>query len=763
MKISEDVQSMLNAAYMDARERKHEYVTPEHILFATLYFEQPRHILSSCGADPESLRTELEEHLGEHVPVIDDGDPVQSLGFQEVIERAVIHTESSSKEMLDLGDILVSLYDEEHSFVSYFLKKSGINRYALLSILSHGFGNGIPEENGLAGEASSEAPETGAPEESAGRGGGRKKKSALEAYCRNLSELAGQGKLEPLIGREESLERITQVLCRRLKNNPLLVGDPGVGKTALAEGLAVRIAEASVPAFLAEYVVYSLDMGGLIAGTRFRGDFEERLKKVIAELEEKEKVILVIDEIHTIVGAGAVSGGALDASNLLKPALASGVLRCIGSTTYDEYKKIFEKDRALNRRFQMIDIPETSPEETRAILEGLKPQYEAYHKAQYTDEALEAAVELSHKYINERFLPDKAIDVMDEAGAYRQLLDFREEGKSSVITAKDIERVVSRIAQIPEQSVNSSEREQLRSLGASLGRVVFGQEEAVSAVVDAVKRGRAGFKNPRQPVASFLFVGPTGVGKTEMARQLAEHLGLSLLRFDMSEYQEKHTVARLIGSPPGYVGYEEGGLLTDAVRKSPQCVLLLDEIEKAHGDIYNILLQIMDYASLTDNAGRKADLRHAVIIMTSNAGARELNRHRIGFAGEAGDSAAMRDAVDRIFAPEFRNRLDKVVEFRGLSHEDVRRIAVKELEAFRLQLAEKGVSLTVSDEALDYLSRKGYSSEFGARPMARLIQDEVKAFFVDQVLFGSLVEGGAARVDSDGHEITIEITENALS
>ncbi|HUZ18266.1 MAG TPA: AAA family ATPase, partial [Spirochaetia bacterium] len=598
MKVSEEVQGVLNAAYLDAKERHHEYLTPEHILYAVIFFDQGRTILEECGIDLEIIKKDIEEHLQKNVPTTKTGEPVQSIGFQGVIERAVFHTEASSKGVVDLGDILVSIYDQKDSFGSYYMKKAGITRYELLRVISHG---GVSDDDDD-DEGSNERDEpddeekTTTTQEKSTVG----KRSALANFTRELTQLAKEGKLEPLIGREDILERTIQVLCRRMKNNPVLVGEPGVGKTAVAEGLAQRIAQEKVPKLLLGFRVFALDMGGLLAGTKFRGDFEERVKKILKELEDQEKVILFIDEIHTVVGAGAVSGSSMDASNLLKPALASGKLRCMGSTTYDEFKKFFDRDRALSRRFQKIEVNETSIDETYQILLGLRDRYEKYHEVRYTDEALRQAVELSAQYINDRQLPDKAIDVMDEAGAYMRLMAFKKGTESEVvepttIAEHEIESVVSKIARIPEKSVSSNEVTRLKDLKRGLKERIYGQDLAIDAVVEAVKRSRAGFKDPNKPVASFLFVGPTGVGKTELARQLADILGIGLLRFDMSEYQEKHTVARLIGSPPGYVGYEEGGLLTDAIRKQPHAVLLLDEVEKAHQDIFNVLLQVMDY------------------------------------------------------------------------------------------------------------------------------------------------------------------------
>ena len=762
MEISEDVQGMLNAAYLDARERKHEYITPEHMLYASLYFDFVRSVISSCGLEPEELRLELEEHLKYNIPVADGGDPIQTVGFQDVIERAVMHTESSSKTILDLGDILVSIFDEEKSFGSYFLKKAGLNRLNLLEKISHGI---YEEDEDLLfdteelepGEQQARVPAARKPAEPEPEqkpaAAPKPRKNFLQTYTRDLTEEASQGRLQSFIGRDELIDRISEVLCRKLKNNPVLVGDPGTGKTALAEGIALRIVSSECPAFLKNYRILSLDMGTVLAGTRFRGDFEERLKKIITELENIEKVILFIDEIHTIIGAGSVSGGTLDAANLLKPVLASGKIRCIGATTHQEYKKFIEREQALLRRFQKIEVPETNRDETMTILQGLRREFEQHHDVVYDDESLEAAVDLSKQYINDRFHPDSAIDVIDEAAAWMRV----HSEPPHRIGVPDIERIVSRISNLPEKSVSTGEAEKLKSLDSELSAVIYGQDEALTAIVRAVRRGRAGFKNPDKPVASFLFAGPTGVGKTETARTLADALSLPVHRFDMSEYQEKHSVARLIGSPPGYVGYEEGGQLTDLVRRTPHSILLLDEIEKAHQDIFNILLQIMDYATLTDNNGKKADFRNVIIIMTSNAGARDVGKPMIGFGERAVTESAILSAVEKAFSPEFRNRLDAVITFNRLSDEIILRIVDKEIDAFRAQLAEKNVELDISDGCRKWLADKGYSYEFGARNISRLVQDEIKSFFVDEVLFGRLTEGGRAYADVHEGGIRIEV------
>ncbi|MCL2557326.1 MAG: ATP-dependent Clp protease ATP-binding subunit ClpA [Treponema sp.] len=760
MKISDDVQAICNAAYNEARARNHEYLTPEHILYAALAFERVQDVLRSCGADAAEMRSDMENYLGRINTMQPRTEPIQTVGFRSAIERAALQSRGANKESVDVADVLVSLFDEERSHSGYCMRKAGIKRLELLTVLSHGGpGEKVSDEDG------DERGPFSRPDRA-----GKEKKSALARYATDLTKLAREGKLDPFIGRESELDRTIQVLCRRLKNNPVHVGDSGVGKTAVTEGLAQRVAEGRVPRALRGLTIYALDMGALVAGAKYRGDFEERVKRVVDEAIKKERAVLFIDEIHTLVGAGAASGGAMDASNLLKPALASGKLRCIGSTTHEEYGRFFDKDRALSRRFQKIDIAEPSQEDAVAILGGLKAKYEEFHRVAYSDEALEAAVRLSAQFITERRLPDKAIDVIDEAGAQARIAaggaedeaapgeeeSARSAGADSSETIKaeveiveigvgQIESVVSKIARIPERSVGESEKDKLRALDEKLRAGVFGQDDAVAAVAQAVKRSRAGFRAEGKPVANFLFVGPTGVGKTELARRLADILGVAMIRFDMSEYQEKYAVSRLIGSAPGYVGYEEGGQLTEAVRKQPRAVVLLDEIEKAHGDIYNVLLQIMDYATLTDNQGRKADFRNVVFIMTSNAGAREIGRELIGFGERAQGESAVDDAVEKTFTPEFRNRLDAVVRFSHLSREIMASIVRKELALFSSQLAEKRVSLEVTDACVDALARDGYSREFGARNVGRIIEEKIKGFFVDEVLFGRLCSGGSAR------------------
>ena len=750
MEINHELNNILMAAFQEAKMRKHEYLTPEHVLYATLFNETGRDIIRGSGGDVDSLGRKIKEFFDRHITTVESDEPVQSEGFKNVLERAIWHTSSAQKEELEISDVLVSIFDESESFAAFFLQEEGITRYSLLNFISHGVSQYPPEGEG--------EPDTGDETEAEPETRERKKpaKKAVEAFTTELTERAKAGELDPLIGRKDIIERTIQVLCRRIKNNPIHVGDPGVGKTAITEGLAQFIARGEVPRPLQDAKIYSLDMGSLIAGTRFRGDFEERMKKVIAELQGMKNVILFIDEIHTVVGAGAVSGGSMDASNMLKPLLSHGKVKCIGTTTYEEYKKYFDKDRALSRRFQKIEIPETTMEETRDILAGLRDRYENYHNVKYTDEALRAAVELSSKYINDRFLPDKAIDVIDEAGAFTRM--YRESDDEEItITVNDIEKVVAKMAKIPEKSVSSSETSRLKDIEIELKRQIFGQDGAIEHVCEAIKRNRAGFGNPDRPIASFLFVGPTGVGKTELARQLSQVLGVRLHRYDMSEYQEKHTVARLIGAPPGYVGYEEGGLLTEAIRKTPYAVLLLDEIEKAHQDIFNTLLQVMDYATLTDNTGKKADFRNVIIIMTSNAGAREIGKAQMGFDDRKVTETAIKDAVDRIFSPEFRNRLDAVVKFNDLDEEIIVQIVKKSINLFRQQLSEKHITLEVTDECYRWLGNKGYSPRFGAREIDRLVQDKIKKFFVDEVLFGRLAGGGTAVAEIVNDDVAIRI------
>ena len=772
MKIGPKLQAVLKRAFAAAKRAKHEFLTPEHVLYAALEDDCVLNILLLCGTDPGFIRKDLEQYFAEKIPQGTGSEPIETLGYQSVMGRAVMQCASADKTTVELTDVLVSLLDEQKNHCSFYLKKAGLSRLALLETIGYvnsyadgdGFIQNVQGQNAHSQPAQAPAADRSDSEEAEEQ---PRKKTALERYARNLTAEAAKGGLEELIGREDELERTMQVLCRRVKNNPLHVGDAGVGKTAITEGLAVRIAKKQVPDLLRDFEIFSLDMGALVAGTKYRGDFEERIKKLTDELLKKEKAILFIDEIHTIIGAGSVSGGSLDASNLLKPVLTTGKIRCIGSTTFEEYSRLFEKDRALARRFQKIDIAEPSRDEAVRILQGVSKKYEAYHNVIYSKEALEAAVDLSAAYINERRLPDKAIDVIDETGSWLRLhakpgsnsKPCGSEGLSDSAPVKVgttlIEKTVARIARIPEHSVNNNEKERLRTLADDLKRNIFGQDDAIDAVAKAIKRARAGFGNPDKPVGCFLFAGPTGVGKTELAKSLAERMGVKLLRFDMSEYQEKHTVSRLIGSPPGYVGFEEGGLLTAAVRKEPHAVLLLDELEKAHGDIYNILLQVMDYASLTDNQGRSADFRNTVLIMTSNAGAENINKSFIGFGERSRSESAVQEAVERTFNPEFRNRLDAVIPFAHLSKAVIEDIVKKETAKLAERLAEKKVALRVKPEALARLAEEGYSQEFGARNISRTIDERLAAPLVDEILFGSLSNGGSVTVSEKDGGITL--------
>ncbi|HET6484797.1 MAG TPA: ATP-dependent Clp protease ATP-binding subunit ClpA [Spirochaetia bacterium] len=755
MEISTELNHVIMAAYREAESRSHEYMTPEHVLYASLFFDRGREVITGCGGNVDNLLKDLEEFFRNRVPVVEGSKPIQSAGFQSMMENAILHTASAEKQAVEVDDMLASLLEEKESFAVHLLARQGVDRLSLLSFISHGVTAYPVTEEPADGDAAEDREEEGTGQEgsaSATPKAGR----ALQAFTTDLTEKARSGGIDPLIGREEILQRTIQVLSRRLKNNPIHVGEPGVGKTAITEGLAQRIVDGKVPKALKDFRIYALDMGALLAGTKFRGDFEERLKRVIKELERQQRAILFIDEIHTVVGAGSVSGGSLDASNILKPVLSSGKVRCIGSTTYEDYRKYFDKDRALSRRFQKVEVPEPTAEESRQILLGLRSKYEEHHGVRYTDEAIAAAAELSARFITDRHLPDKAIDVLDESGAWVALYGPEVEGPRPVEVGV-IEQVVARIARIPQASVSSDERRKLRSLEADLRQRIFGQDHAIDVVVRAIRKSRAGFGEREKPVASLLFVGPTGVGKTELSRQIAQSLGIGLLRFDMSEYQERHTVSRLIGAPPGYVGYDDGGLLTDAIRKQPHAVLLLDEIEKAHQDIYNMLLQIMDYATLTDNNGKKADFRNIILIMTSNAGAREIGKALVGFGERSVKEEAVLDAVERIFAPEFRNRLDAVVRFNALGHEQVLAVVDKQLREFQRELEAKGVSLEVSDACREWLARKGYSEEFGAREIARLISSSIKDFFVDEILFGRLTGGGKTRADLDGEKVVITV------
>ncbi|MCE5243271.1 MAG: ATP-dependent Clp protease ATP-binding subunit ClpA [Desulfobacteraceae bacterium] len=742
--INRELELTFAAAIKEAKQRRHEFFTMEHVLYAMLQDVTGRRILFHCGADLDALKARLEKFFSERVETLPEGsdqDPIQTVAVQRVLQRAVMHVHGAEKKEVDAGDILAAMFYEENSYAVYFLKSQGVTRLDVLSYISHGISKVAPPEDDEDEEGRpSLAP---SPEQREQR-----RASALESFAVDLIDKASKGLIDPLIGREEEILRTLQILGRRTKNNPIFVGDPGVGKTAIAEGLALKVVRGEVPDAFRNVEIFALDMGSLLAGTKFRGDFEARLKAVIGELKKKPGAILFIDEIHTVVGAGATSGGSMDASNILKPVLVSGGLRCIGSTTYEEYKNHFEKDRALSRRFQKIEIHEPSVDETYQILVGLKSYYEEHHGIRYTDAALRAAAELSSRHINDRYLPDKAVDVIDEAGASLRLKKDRRVRR--VVGIKDIEQVVARIAKIPPRSVSASDQVRLQNLEEELKGQVFGQPGAIEALTKAIKRSRAGLRIPEKPMGSFLLIGPTGVGKTEVARQLARTLGVNFLRFDMSEYMEKHTVSRLVGAPPGYVGFDQGGLLTDAIRKQPYTVLLLDEIEKAHPDLFSILLQVMDHATLTDNNGKKADFRNVILLMTSNAGAREMAMSSIGFGGgkEVDNRAAKGlKAVENLFSPEFRNRLDGIITFSGLSIDIMQQIVDKFMEELETQLMERRIRFELTPAARLWLAENGYDPAFGARPLARLIQAEIKDFLADEILFGRLMLGGRVKID----------------
>ena len=730
-----DLEMCLMAAQSEAKDRHHEYLCVEHILYALLHHDTGIRIIKSCGGNVDRIKQDLEEFFSQQETVGEDNSPQQTRAVQRVLHLAIMHVNSSGKASADVGDILVAIHRESQSYASYFLQKEGITRLDLLNFISHGIAKVAVEEE----EDENLNYDNGDEEETRQN---RSENDPLKLYTNNLSKQAEENRLDPLIGRENELQRTIQILCRRRKNNPIYVGDPGVGKTAIAEGLALMIPEGRTPDLLEGAEIFSLDIGALLAGTKFRGDFEQRIKAVLKALLQKPKSILVIDEIHTIIGAGATSGGSMDVSNLLKPALAKGDIRCIGSTTYDEYKKVFEKDRALSRRFQKIDITEPSVPDTIQILNGLKPRYEKHHHLRYTRSALVSAAELSAKYVNDRYLPDKAIDIIDEAGS---LVRLKQGSKRKTVNPQDIERVIASITRIPIEKMTSNDKEQLKDLEKRLKLQVFGQDDAIRILTQAIKRSRAGLRGPEQPIGSFLFTGPTGVGKTELAKQLAFIMGIHFQRFDMSEYMEKHTVSRLIGAPPGYVGFDQGGLLTDAVRKNPHCVVLLDEIEKAHPDIFNILLQVMDHATLTDNNGREADFRNVVLIMTSNVGAKEMTSSVIGF-GSGMPKSPSKQALEKTFSPEFRNRLDNIVPFAGLPEKVVLMVVDKLLVALEVKLQPQKVVISVSDPARSWLAKKGYDPMFGARPMARTIQQEIETILADEVLFGKLQNGGQVNI-----------------
>ncbi len=748
MRISRELEVTISLAINEARRRRHEFLCLEHVLHALLFDETVAEIIRQCGGDVKELQADLEEFLKENLESMPEAagevDPQQTLAFHRVLQRAAAHVQSANKEVIETRNFFVALFREDNSHAVYLLEKHGVTRLDVLNFISHGISKTPSDEEAAPGSDPGSPDEDDEP---------RPAKDPLEAFTTNLVQKAKDGDIDPLIGRAVEIERTIHVLCRRRKNNPIYVGDSGVGKTAIADGLALKISQGDVPDVLKEAHIYSLDMGSVLAGTKFRGQFEERLKAVLKALDKQPGAILFIDEIHTIVGAGATSGGSMDASNILKPALASGKLRCIGATTYHEYRSYFERDRALARRFQKIEVHEPSIEDAVEILNGLKPYYEKHHGVEYTHEALKAAAELSAKYINDRFLPDKAIDVIDEVGASFQIRPAPEEDGKKIINDTDVESIVAKIARIPPRSVSVSDKERLQSLDADLKGVVFGQDTAIETLARAIRLARAGLGQPEKPVGSFLFSGPTGVGKTEVAKQLAETLGLQFLRFDMSEYMEKHTVSRLIGAPPGYVGFDQGGLLTDAVTRNPHAVLLLDEIEKAHPDLFNILLQVMDHATLTDNNGKKADFRHVIIIMTSNAGSREMAAQAIGF-GNISNESKDQQAIEKLFNPEFRNRLDATVHFRSLPMQAIERVVEKFVKELVEQLTERKVSITLTPAACRYLAEKGYDKTFGARPMARLIQTEVKQVLADEILFGQLQEGGSVEIDFDEEKLT---------
>jgi ATP-dependent Clp protease ATP-binding subunit ClpA len=747
--LSKDLEVTLNEAFREAKSRRHEFMTVEHLLLALLDNSVALDVLKKVGADVDKLRSDLKEFIDATTPLIPAGDVDRetqpTLGFQRVLQRAVFHVQSSGRKEVTGANVLVAIFSEQESQAVFLLKQQNIARIDVVNYIAHGISK-VAGEGGESAPLGQESDEEGAQGEGA-------QQSALEAFATNLNEQAKAGRIDPLVGRDAELERVIQVLCRRRKNNPLLVGESGVGKTAIAEGLAKRIVDGEVPEVVADATIYALDMGALLAGTKYRGDFEKRFKLVLAELKKQKGSILFIDEVHTIIGAGAASGGVMDASNLLKPLLTSGDLRCMGSTTYQEYRGIFDKDRALSRRFQKIDIVEPDIEDTYKILKGLKSRFEDHYGIRYTDKALRSASELASRYITDRFMPDKAIDVIDEAGAAQQLAAPSKRKKS--IGPGDIEQVVAKIARIPSTQVTTSDKEALRDLDAKLKMVVFGQNEAIDALASVIKLSRAGLKSGEKPIGSFLFAGPTGVGKTEVCRQLANIMGVELLRYDMSEYMERHTVSRLIGAPPGYVGFDQGGLLTEAVTKHPHSVVLLDEIEKAHPEVFNLLLQVMDHGTLTDNNGRKADFRNVVLVMTTNAGAQDMSRASIGFVEQDSRPDGM-EAIKKFFTPEFRNRLDGVIQFSALSPEVIKTVVDKFLTELQAQLDAKKVMLEVDDEAREWLAREGYDEQMGARPMQRLIQERIKRPLAEDVLFGVLSkQGGTAYVSVKDADLVV--------
>lgn len=750
---SPNLEHTLHRSVAEANKRSHEFATLEHLLLGLLDDQDAVAVLRACDVNISQLRAELRAYLDQEMGNITEEENVDATptsGFQRVIQRSILHVQSSGREEVNGGNVLVALFSERESHAVFYLQQHEVSRLDVVNYISHGLAkSGEREER--------EAIEEEMDED--GEGSEGSSKTAVDKYCVNLNERAREGKIDPLIGRESEVERTIQILCRRSKNNPLYVGDPGVGKTAIAEGLALRIVKKEVPEVLHNAQIFNLEMGTILAGTRFRGDFEERIKAVIKEIEEMEDSILFIDEIHTIIGAGATGGGAMDASNLLKPALAKGALRCIGSTTYKEYRSYIEKDRALLRRFQKIDVVEPTPQEAKDILKGIKKYFEEHHNVKYSDEVIDAAVDLSVRHINERKLPDKAIDVIDEVGASQMLLPEAKRKKN--ISVADVENVVSKMARIPAKSVSKDDKSVLKTLPKDLKRVVFGQERAIEVLSDAIKLSRAGLREDDKPIGSYLFSGPTGVGKTEVAKQLASLLGVELERFDMSEYMERHTVSRLIGAPPGYVGYDQGGLLTDAIDQTPHCVLLLDEIEKAHQDIYNILLQVMDHGTLTDSNGKKIDFRNVILIMTTNAGAAELSKEVIGF-GASDQSGADEEAIKKLFSPEFRNRLDAVVPFSGLPPTVIEQVVEKFILELEMQLEDRGVHIKLSPAAKSFIAEKGYDKHFGARPLKRVIQEEIKKPLANELLFGKLVEGGEVKIDCKDKKLVIDIEPGKL-
>ena len=754
MNLSRNLRIIMSQAFNKARDDKNEYLMPEHVLYSII--QNDEELVDKLSIDADDILEELNAFFKTKVPAVKQGhNPTESLGFNQVIQNSVQKVENSQRQTVEVGDVMVALFDVK-GHASYILSKFGVEKTDVVDIVTE-----------IQQQSEGYSPEAAGDPHSQRE---KKKKSILAEYTVELVKEAKDGNADPVIGREEEIERTIQILCRKKKNNPIHVGESGVGKTAITEGLAQRIAEKKVPEILEDYEVYSLDMGGMLAGTKYRGDFEERIKKIVKEIEGKEKAILFIDEIHNIVGAGQTGQGTMDASNILKPSLASGKLRVIGSTTYDEFKKTIEKDGALSRRFQKIDIDEPSEDETFEILQGLQKNYEAFHNVQYTEDSLKSISHLSHLYINDRHLPDKAIDVMDEIGALMRMRNFKKDEKDPIallVTEADVENVVSKIAKIPEKTVSTDDTAKLAVLAENMKKKVFGQDSAVDQIVQAIKRARAGFRKADKPVANLLFAGKTGVGKTHLVNKLAEEMGLKLHRFDMSEYQEKHAVAKLVGAPAGYVGFEEGGLLVDAIRQEPHSILLLDEIEKAHEDIYNILLQIMDYATLTDNQGRKADFRNVIVVMTSNAGARNIGTRTPGFGATQKGGEAVDKAISKAFTPEFRNRLDKVITFNDLDTDVIKMVVEAEIAEFETMLTDKKIKLEVTDEALDWFVENGYSEEFGARPIARLVDEKIKDIFVDSVLFGDLKSGGRAKISIEDGDISVSTlnlkVENALA